>query len=706
MSYEATPALRPDLFAQLAATDPFQSRARRLFERGRVLAVNGNQADLCVGYDAHSNPLELKEVPIVSGYLPCVGDWVAIQYEAGHSGAPWVTGPSMAEDESQDSPGIGVFSVSSAEPPDPQKSTVYFDDARTTWRGWDGSDWVDLSSRLHNALTDLQGGAAEEYYHFSAAEHGALQDLHDGDGMASAWIKRLNFTAIDQSATERTRLFEKDGDFFWAINATYDEQADQWNRIDTTKHAYLIALHSKNDIPTEPIGGIAWWRAAPGVNPIGDWAAVGGWELGFMMTEHRNYVMGGINLEVDGSGSPPYGRLTHIAGNDPAGDHTLIQHNSWYEGADSWGRDNVDDSFACGVDGSGDWFWWHYPSSGSSPWNTADWDEYARMHVSGSLMARLDVFRRTSEANTGQISFLAKHITSGDMADGFGAGYGFAIEDNAAVENIIAAIYAVRDGADSTGKLGFHVASAGALGSRATLDASGNLHLDGDLGAGVASPLARFHAEEESASCQALLIAYSSTASHQGQVTVRRARGTQGDPSAVLSGDNLGIFICHAYSGAAWRTAGYLRLQASENWSESARGTRLSFHLADAGAAYVTELMRLQNDQVLFVPGSAASPAVARLGYLDDGIFWPADGALAIALGGSEVARFAGAKLGIGAAPLANAGDICLRNDGVLAMKETTTPTADANYGKLYTQDDNKLYFQDGAGTEHEIAFV
>lgn len=43
---------------------------------------------------------------------------------------------------------------------------------------------------------------------------------------------------------------------------------------------------------------------------------------------------------------------------------------------------------------------------------------------------------------------------------------------------------------------------------------------------------------------------------------------------------------------------------------------------------------------------------------------------------------------------------------GVLCLKETTTPTADANYGKVYTKTDNKLYFQDGTGTEHEIAFV
>jgi hypothetical protein len=50
--------------------------------------------------------------------------------------------------------------------------------------------------------------------------------------------------------------------------------------------------------------------------------------------------------------------------------------------------------------------------------------------------------------------------------------------------------------------------------------------------------------------------------------------------------------------------------------------------------------------------------------------------------------------------------DLMLAGDGVLGLKETETPTADTNYGKLYTKNDNKLYFQDGAGTEHEIAYV
>ena len=40
-----------------------------------------------------------------------------------------------------------------------------------------------------------------------------------------------------------------------------------------------------------------------------------------------------------------------------------------------------------------------------------------------------------------------------------------------------------------------------------------------------------------------------------------------------------------------------------------------------------------------------------------------------------------------------------------VTVKETTTPSALADHGKIYTKNDNKLYFQDGAGTEHEISF-
>jgi len=44
--------------------------------------------------------------------------------------------------------------------------------------------------------------------------------------------------------------------------------------------------------------------------------------------------------------------------------------------------------------------------------------------------------------------------------------------------------------------------------------------------------------------------------------------------------------------------------------------------------------------------------------------------------------------------------------DHTVTMKEGSTPTAVTDYGSIYTKSDNKLYFQDGAGTEHEVAFV
>ena len=38
-----------------------------------------------------------------------------------------------------------------------------------------------------------------------------------------------------------------------------------------------------------------------------------------------------------------------------------------------------------------------------------------------------------------------------------------------------------------------------------------------------------------------------------------------------------------------------------------------------------------------------------------------------------------------------------------VGLKETTAPTATADYGKVWTQTDNELYFQDGAGTNQVI---
>jgi len=51
-------------------------------------------------------------------------------------------------------------------------------------------------------------------------------------------------------------------------------------------------------------------------------------------------------------------------------------------------------------------------------------------------------------------------------------------------------------------------------------------------------------------------------------------------------------------------------------------------------------------------------------------------------------------------------GTIVTLEGGALSIKEITTPSADSGYGKFYTKTDNKAYFQDGAGVEHELAYV
>ncbi len=93
---------------------------------------------------------------------------------------------------------------------------------------------------------------------------------------------------------------------------------------------------------------------------------------------------------------------------------------------------------------------------------------------------------RTGSATDSYASGLfAKHITDQDMADGFGVGVAFAIEDDAGVENVIGRVGALRSGgADDTGDLVWWTANGGALNERMRLTASGR------LGIGIDSPAA------------------------------------------------------------------------------------------------------------------------------------------------------------------------------------------------------------------------
>ena len=56
-----------------------------------------------------------------------------------------------------------------------------------------------------------------------------------------------------------------------------------------------------------------------------------------------------------------------------------------------------------------------------------------------------------------------------------------------------------------------------------------------------------------------------------------------------------------------------------------------------------------------------------------------------------DVTLKSGGYVGIGTTSPSSNADLTLEG-GALCIKETTTPTADTNYGKIYTKSDNKLY--------------
>lgn len=89
--------------------------------------------------------------------------------------------------------------------------------------------------------------------------------------------------------------------------------------------------------------------------------------------------------------------------------------------------------------------------------------------VSGGVAT---INRSNSSTNAALGTMIIKATSSGDMTDGFGAAFQFAIQDTAAVENLIADIRGIRNGADNTGKLVFGIANAGSPAAEIELTAT------------------------------------------------------------------------------------------------------------------------------------------------------------------------------------------------------------------------------------------
>ena len=83
-----------------------------------------------------------------------------------------------------------------------------------------------------------------------------------------------------------------------------------------------------------------------------------------------------------------------------------------------------------------------------------------------------------------------------------------------------------------------------------------------------------------------------------GVLTFRKARGTIGGETAVLSGDTLGTFLFRGYhSGGAYPTTGNASVAAAaeEGFTSTAQGSRLVFNTTSIGSTSIAERVRINN---------------------------------------------------------------------------------------------------------------
>lgn len=106
------------------------------------------------------------------------------------------------------------------------------------------------------------------------------------------------------------------GDVWITANASFD--GTNWNRINIADYCYAIVYQWASTIPGEFSNtGMMFLRATPAANPLAAFWDVGGWENGFILDQYRHLVVGGYGIEIDGSGTVPYGRLTHYSNGSP-----------------------------------------------------------------------------------------------------------------------------------------------------------------------------------------------------------------------------------------------------------------------------------------------------------------------------------------------------------------------------------------------------
>ena len=143
-----------------------------------------------------------------------------------------------------------------------------------------------------------------------------------------------------------------------------------------------------------------------------------------------------------------------------------------------------------------------------------------------------------------------------------------------------------------------------------------DINADGDVGVGTGSPDASMAIQRSGSSATHQLTAFSDGAADAPQFIARRADGTSSVPGAVDNGDNLGLFSFRGHTGTAFSgSRALLTALATENWSTSANGAKLTFSTTANGSTSPTIRFEIQEDGDIVANGvvvHASSRALKR----------------------------------------------------------------------------------------------
>lgn len=102
----------------------------------------------------------------------------------------------------------------------------------------------------------------------------------------------------------------------------------------------------------------------------------------------------------------------------------------------------------------------------------------APMHILGTGFPVGKFTRETTSTSSISSGYLLHSKTSGNMADGFGGGIVFSIQDNISAEENIATLYAIRDGADNSGAMTLNTYLNGTRTEKLRVDSVGDVKIN------------------------------------------------------------------------------------------------------------------------------------------------------------------------------------------------------------------------------------